>query len=120
VDFGDRVRAIEHPDTRAAGIVGRTGVVHGYTTPSHGYLTDPIIGRPVDDVAIAVAFGDELGVLWIVPELIELVDHGAGTTMTIGGEGFVRLADGTWQTTERTGPGSRLLARLRRGCGSPR
>jgi hypothetical protein len=93
--FGDLVRVRTTPVTQAAGLAERIGTVHGWSTPSLGYVRD-VIGDPIDDVAIAVHFGDDKPAVWLAPDLVELVDHQPGTTMSIAGQEFVRSADGGW------------------------
>jgi len=95
-DVGDRVRVRSLPATLATGIAERTGMVMGWTTPSLGYATD-IIGDPVDDLAISLNLLDPDAQVWLTPDLIELIDHGEGTTAVIGTRRFVRSSDGTWE-----------------------
>ena len=100
--FGDLVRVRTAPATQAAGFAERTGTVHGWTTPSLGYA-EGVIGDPIDDVAIAVHFGDDKPAVWFTPDLIEVVDHQPGITMSIGGHEFVRNADGGWDPVPSPG-----------------
>jgi hypothetical protein len=108
-EFGDLVRIRTTLVTQTAGLAERIGTVHGSTAPSLGYVSD-VIGDPIDDVAIAVHFGDAGPALWFTPDLVEFVDHQAGQTMRIGGHELVRRADGSWEESPST-PGS--------GKGSP-
>ena len=62
-----------------------------------------IIGDPADDVAVAVHFGDCKPAVWLAPDLVELVDHQPGITMSIGGQDFVRNADGGWDPVPPSG-----------------
>jgi hypothetical protein len=94
VEFGDRVSIRSTPVTVASGIAGGVGLVQGHTTPSLGYVQD-VVGDPTDDVAINVRFDDSD--VWIVPELVEFVDHAPGTTMTVGKTRLVRRANGSWE-----------------------
>ena len=100
--FGDRVRVRTTPVTTAAGLAGRVGVVHGWTTPSMGYVKE-VIGDPVDDVALGVYFGDAKPAVFLAPDLVELVDHQPGATLSIAGDEFVRNADGIWDQVPPTG-----------------
>lgn len=103
--FGDRVRVRVTSATEAAGLAGRLGTIHGWTTPSLGYATN-VIGDPIDDVALALHFGDDKPAVWLTPDLVEFVDHQAGLTMGIAGHEFIRRADGSWEGIPPTaGPG---------------
>ena len=95
IDFGDRVRIRRTPETVAAGIAGRDGVVHGWTTPSLGYA-DRVIGEPVDDRACNVQVDDSPDSFWLAGDLVEFLDHGSGTTAVIGETTIVKQADGSW------------------------
>lgn len=101
LDFGDRVRIRVAPETIGAGVDGRTGQVYGTTTPSKGYVTDAILGELMVDLAINVQLDDEDLSVWIVPDLLELIDHAPGTTIGIGDASFVRQRDGSWERTDR-------------------
>jgi len=37
---------------------------------------------------------------WIASELVEFIDHGAGTEIVIGNERAVRRADGDWDESD--------------------
>ena len=99
--FGDRVRIRATPETVAAGIDGRVGQIYGQTTPSKGYLTDPIVGEVRSDLAFNVQLDDADVSVWITPDLLDLIDHAPGTTIGIGGDSLVRQQDGTWERTDR-------------------
>jgi hypothetical protein len=95
-EFGDRVRILPTADTEAVGVSGRDGMVMGFTTPSLGFVADPIIGTVVDDTAIAVTLDGEETSRWFSTALVEFVDHGPGTTIRIGDVELEREADGSW------------------------
>jgi hypothetical protein len=101
LDFGDRVQIRATPETVAAGIDGRIGQVYGQTTPSKGYLTDRVIGEVRSDLAFNVQLDESDVSVWIVPDLLELIDHAPGTTIGIGDASFVRQQDGSWERTDR-------------------
>ena len=117
IEFGDRVRIRAGPATETAGYSGRVGQVLGWTTPSHGYVDEVVVGEPLDDIAMNVDFEDTSA--WFATDLIEFLDHGPGTTIGIGDKEFVRQADGTWQSTkiEREDGLMRRLARWLPGRG---
>lgn len=94
--FGDTVRIVESPETIAKGIAGRVGTVFGFTTPSVTGVD--VIGSAADDFALNVdieGFDDEI---WINPDLVEFIDHGAGQTITLEGvnKKWVRSESGEW------------------------
>jgi hypothetical protein len=64
-------------------------------------VTDPIVGESSSDVAINVQLDDDSRSVWIVPELLELIDHAPGTTIGIGGASFVRRTDGSWERSDQ-------------------
>ncbi len=94
-DFGDRVRARRSAETEGAGLAGREGTVHGFTTPSVTGVD--VVGGAPDDHAINVVFDDRPGDCWVRPDLLDVIDRNAGATLRIGDVELVRQADGTWQ-----------------------
>src|SRR5687767_5584923 len=100
-EFGDRVRILTSADTEAAGVSGRVGIVMGFTTPSLGFVAEPIIGIVVDDSAIAVMLDGEETSRWFGTDLVEFVDHGPGTTIRVGDVELEREADGSWTKPDR-------------------
>jgi hypothetical protein len=101
-DLGNVVRVKEQTDTIAAGISGNVGVVYGYTTPSIGRIEGPFIGPITNDLAYAVRFDDRSGVVWIAPDVLEVIDIQAGMRRTIAGYEFVKREDRTWALTPRS------------------
>jgi len=93
--FADNVRIRSAPETEAAGIAGLEGEVFGWTTPSVTGVD--VVGDAPDDFAINVFIAEKNEVFWLRPELIELVDIGVGTTMTVGGLSFVKTEAGEWE-----------------------
>jgi hypothetical protein len=115
-EFGDSVRVRATPQTEAAGYAGRTGQVMGSTEPSETGV--PVIGDAADDYALAVSFDGADEEVWFAPELLELVDHGAGMEITLGAGSsrkWVRNADGGWDEVRLDPPSSQptMLQRLR-------
>jgi hypothetical protein len=100
ISFGDNVRVRDTPLTRARALADLTGVVHGHTTPSVTQVE--VIGDLLSDFAIAVHI-ERLGApLWFAAELLEFINHGAGTVITIGTHKLIRQADSSW-LEEKTG-----------------
>jgi len=94
--FGDNVRIRATRETEEAGIAGLQGQVYGETTPS---VTDvEVIGTPSSDFAINVHFEARDEAFWLAPELVEFVDHAAGTEIRIDGidKRWTRDRDGDW------------------------
>jgi hypothetical protein len=100
----DTVRVLEAPETVAAQVAGLTGVVYGESMPAASGV-GPVIGRLQGEWALNVNFEDRAGEYWFAPELLELVDHGAGTVigLDVSPVEYVRRADGGWDERPRGG-----------------
>jgi hypothetical protein len=111
--FGDRVRVRRAPETEAAGLAGRSGIVYGITTVSITGVA--VVGEPEEDTAINVFFEDSGEGVWLAPPLVEFVDHNPGTTVAISGvpKEWTRNAAGEWVVTSRTLPLAEWPARIR-------
>jgi hypothetical protein len=99
--FADRIKIKPSEETERLGLAGREGQVYGWTTPSATGVS--VIGSQVDDHAVNVYF-EHLGEsFWFSEDLIEFVDHGAGTVATLDGQEieFVRLESGEWEERPR-------------------
>lgn len=96
IGFGDNVRVLAHPVTDAAGLAGLQGQVFGETTPSVTGVD--VVGNAVNDYAINVHFEELDRSIWFAPDLLELVDHAPGTTISLDGvdKKWTRTADGEW------------------------
>ncbi len=96
ISFGDKVRVRAQAETQLAGIAGRIGQVYGLTMPSVTGVE--VIGAPRRDYAIKVYFVDTEESHWLAEELLDLVDHGEGTTITFDGidKKWIRKGDGNW------------------------
>jgi len=96
LSFGDNVRVRVTPETVAVGLDGAMGQVHGVTTPSVTGVT--VVGTTADDCAFAVQCKGRQDAVWFSAELLELVDHGAGTEIRLDGvdKKWTRAADGSW------------------------
>src|SRR5690242_3059337 len=115
----DTVRVLEAPETVAAQVAGLTGVVYGESMPAASGV-GPVIGTLQGEWAINVNFEDREGAFWFAPELLELVDHGAGSVFGLDASPveYVRRADGGWDERPRGDmkgltPWGRLCAWLR-------
>jgi hypothetical protein len=93
--LGDKVRVRTTDVTESFGVAGQRGIVYGYTTPS--VTGAEVIGNPLDNCAVAVGIEGRNGQLWFAADLLELVDHGAGTTAEIAGRRFIRNEGGEWR-----------------------
>jgi hypothetical protein len=94
ITFGDNVRVLSTPETKALGVAGFAGQVHEFTTPSVTGIA--VVGRVTNDHAINVHFEGRSETLWFAPELLTFVDHSPGTEINIRGSSFVRTSDGGW------------------------
>jgi hypothetical protein len=104
--FADRVRIRSTEETRRLGLAGLEGVVYGWTTPS---LTGvETVGDRGDDHAVNVHSDEREEGFWFAEHLIEVIDHGAGTVVTLDGvdKEWVRLPNGEWQERPRPDEGS--------------
>jgi hypothetical protein len=72
------------------------GQVYGQTTPSVTGVE--VIGEMNQDYAVNVHFEELNAEFWFAPELVEFMDHGTGTTITLDGikKKWVRNKDGGW------------------------
>ena len=100
ISFGDNVQVCDVVITRDLGLAGLKGEVFGVTTPS--VTAVEVIGTLTADVAINVHFPSLDKNFWFAPELLEFLDHGVGTVITIGTHKLVRQSDGSW-FEEKTG-----------------
>jgi len=94
--FGDNVEIRDVELTRQLGLAGVRGVVHGETRPSYSGVE--VIGASDEDYAINVFFETRKESFWFSPELVGLVDRGAGLELTLDGvdKKWVRRSDGGW------------------------
>lgn len=96
ISFGDNVRVRSTDVSESVGLAGLVGQVYGETTPSKTGVE--VIGQSTNDYAINVFFVERDESVWIVPELLEFVDHASGTEFQVEGasEKFLRDARGEW------------------------
>jgi hypothetical protein len=95
ISFGDRVRIRSTEATETLGIAGQMGIVNGRTTPSVTGVD--VIGSCSKDFAIAVTLEAQTKQLWFAEEVLEFVDHGAGTTVEVAGRKLIRDEHGHWR-----------------------
>lgn len=95
--FGDNVRVLSSPETKSRGIAGLAGQVYGFTTPSVTGVS--VIGGDSEDFAINVSIAGHGSDLWLATNLVELIDHAPGTTISVDGAPThsVRNTDGSWR-----------------------
>jgi hypothetical protein len=94
LSFGDNVRIRSTPLTEKMGLAGQAGSIYGETTPSVTGVE--VIGQATDDHAFNVMIQATGKQLWFASDLVEFVDHGAGTEIKIGSRQLVRDASGEW------------------------
>jgi hypothetical protein len=100
--FGDHVRIRATPLTARLGLAGLIGTVYGETTPSITGVE--VIGDVIDDYAVNVMIERRKEALWFGPQLVEFVDHAAGSEVRIGSKCFVREQNGEWIQTQSDRP----------------
>jgi hypothetical protein len=100
--FGDRIRIQRTAETEKLGLAGREGQIFGWTTPSVTGVS--VIGTTTDDYAVNVHFDELNESFWFSDDLIEHVDHAAGTTTSLDGvdKEWVRLPNGDWVERPRS------------------
>ncbi|MBV6420411.1 MAG: hypothetical protein DAHOPDDO_01653 [Ignavibacteriaceae bacterium] len=109
ISFGDTVRIKTNPLTKSLSLAGKTGVVYGQTAPS--VTNVEVIGELKEDYAVNVHFDDLHKSFWFIEDLIEFVDHGAGTEAIIGNTSFVRNKNGEWKVVKK-GTGYNFLSKF--------
>ncbi|TCK64676.1 hypothetical protein DFQ05_2659 [Winogradskyella wandonensis] len=94
--FGNKVRIKSTPETENKGLAGKEGEVFGQTTPS--MMDVEVIGSLTEDIAINVHFEDLNESFWFAEDLIENLDNGQGTEITIDGVGkkWTKGENGEW------------------------
>jgi hypothetical protein len=100
IAFGDTVRIVSAPETERLGIAGKSGPVYGETTPTVSGVE--VVGILTRDFALNVYLEELKESFWLPEHLVELVDHGEGTTFTVDGisKRWVRTAEGGWDETD--------------------
>jgi len=104
ITFGDNVRVRATPDTVARGAANLVGQVCGETTPSVTRVS--VIGHLTRDYAVNVHFEGRNETFWFAAELLEFVDHAAGTEIRVGGvpKKWTRSESGEWIETRDKKP----------------
>lgn len=76
--------------------------MYGWTTPSVTRVS--VIGSPADDYAVNVHLDELDEAFWFSDDLVEMLDHGAGTVMSLDGQDteWVRLPSGEWEERPRS------------------
>ena len=100
--FADRVRIKRTEETQTLGLAEREGQVFGWTTPSVTGVS--VIGTITDDYAVNVFFDELDEDLWFANDLVEQVDNGAGTVISLDGvdKEWIRLPNGDWKERPRS------------------
>jgi hypothetical protein len=92
--FGNKVKIKHSPQTDEKGLAGKIGEIYGQTTPS--IIDIEIIGTPKEDYAVNVYFNDLKESFWFDAELLEQIDDGKGTVMTLGSKKWTKGKNGEW------------------------
>lgn len=94
--FGNKVKIKQSPETIEKGFAEKTGEVYGHTTPTVTGVE--VIGKTEKDFALNVYFEDLKESFWFDESLIEQLDNGAGTEMTLDGvdKKWTKDSNGNW------------------------
>ena len=94
--FGDKVKIKDSVLTQEKGLAGKIGEVYGQTTPS--MMNFEIIGTPKEDIAVNVYFDDLKTSYWFDADLLETVDDGQGSVITLDGvdKKWTKGQNGQW------------------------
>jgi hypothetical protein len=94
--FGNKVRIKSSEVTRAKGLAGKTGEICGETTRSSSQVE--VIGTPKTDYAINVHVDDLRESFWFDEDILEQLDDGLGTVMTLHGidKKWIKGENGEW------------------------
>lgn len=100
--FGNKVKIKDSPETREKGLAGKVGDVYGQTTPS--MMDFEIIGTPKDDFAVNVYFDDLQTSYWFDADLLETIDDGQGSVITLDGvdKKWIKGENGQWIEEDTT------------------
>jgi hypothetical protein len=114
ITFGNRVRIRTTPQATAAGLAGELGEVRGETTPSVTGVD--VIGSTESDRALHVHVDHLDRGAWFSVDMLEFIDHGPGTVITLDGVGtqWKREPTGEWVESKRVLPPREWWPWLRR------
>jgi hypothetical protein len=100
--FGNKVRIKDAPLTKEKGLAGKIGEVYGQTTPS--IMDIEVIGTPKDDFAVNVYFDDLKTSFWFDADLLETMDDGQGSVITLDGvnKKWTKGQNGQWIEEDTT------------------
>jgi hypothetical protein len=96
VSLGSRAKILPHAATDRLGLTGREGIIHGWTTPSSTGVE--VVGEPTEDYAVAVFFEELDEEYWFDEGIVEIIDNGAGTVISLDGSSLEYVLDesGEW------------------------
>jgi len=94
--IGTKVKVRNSPLTNGKGLAGKVGEVYGQTTPS--IMGIEVIGKPEGDIAVNVYFDDLKFSYWFAVDLLEKIDDGQGTVITLDGiaKKWTKAENGQW------------------------
>ena len=81
--FGNHVKIKSSNETENLNLAGKTGIIYGETIPSITNIK--VIGNPNVESAINVYFDDINESFWFDPDLLQEIDNGVGSVMTLNG-----------------------------------
>lgn len=94
--FGNKVKIKNSPETETKDLAGKIGEIYGHTTPTVTGVE--VIGQTDKDFALNIYFDDLKESFWFDESLIEQLDNGAGTEMTLDGidKKWTKDSNGNW------------------------
>jgi hypothetical protein len=100
--LADRVRIKRTEETQSLGLAEREGQIFGWTAPSVTGVS--VIGALTDDYAVNVFFDELDEGFWFADDLVEHLDNGARTVLSLDGvdKEWVRLPNGDWEERARS------------------
>ena len=112
ISYGDNVRIQRTAETERLGVAEMIGNVYGETNPSESKVT--VVGDLTSDYALNVYFEKLDTSFWFAPQLLEFVNHAAGTEVFVHGSPFksVHQRDGSWKQVPLNAEHQSWMARL--------
>jgi hypothetical protein len=92
--FGNTVKIKSSPETEKSDTAEKIGEIYGETTPSVTGVD--VIGNLKRDYAVNVYFKDTKTSLWFDEDLLEVINSGEDSIMTLGDKSFIKTKSGDW------------------------
>lgn len=100
--FGNQVKVKNSSKTETLKLAGKIGVIYGQTMPSVSNVK--IIGNPNLETAINVYFEDINESFWFDSDLLEEIDNGVESEITLDGvdKKWIKEENGNWREKNTT------------------